>query len=256
MKSCCKELFQKDPPHKKKERKKEKERPKKLSISHNLPAPPDDHIHLISLLGAKQQIKAYSSSQIFLQSVAVLSQILSVWRMGTMQIKKIFSNPSIFSADWLSIFPYSPLPVIFLGNVYIKWVIQEFYISSMTFSTLITIISILSHKSNCWQHIFASLKSCSLKFLSLPACPSTFPHMLWVCSLIFTIHLHSPSLPVPSGGHSTPHPVCISQLALSTSHIWHSKFFLLPFPPWPLPHLLTSHWLYLTQVMSLFLLNS
>lgn len=64
-----------------------------------------------------------------------------------MQIKKIFSNPSIFSADWLSIFLYPPLPVIFLGNMYFKWMIQEFDVSSVT-STLITIISILSHKSN------------------------------------------------------------------------------------------------------------
>ena len=84
----------------------------------------------------------------------------------------------------------------------------------------------------CWQQIFASLISCSLKFLSLPACPSTFPHMLWVCSFIFTIHLHFPSLPTSPLWVPLDSSPSLYQLAISTSRIQHPKFFLLSFPYW------------------------
>ena len=50
MKSYCKELFQKDLPHKKKKKKDPRNHPFPTILS----APPDDPIHLISLLGAKQ----------------------------------------------------------------------------------------------------------------------------------------------------------------------------------------------------------
>lgn len=168
-----------------------------------------------------------------------------------MQIKKIFSNPSIFSADWLSIFLYPPLPVIFLGNMYIKWMIQEFDISSMTFSTLITIISILSHKSNSvgntylhpsylvlWNfspylHVLPLSLTCSQSVLSSSLFTSIPP--------VYQSPLGATRLLTGSVSHSRPLRLHVYSTLNSFSFPSHTD---------PQLDLLTNHWLYLTQMMS------
>lgn len=163
--------------------------------------------------------------------MAVLSQILSVWRMGTMQIKKIFSNPSIFSADWLSIFLYPPLPVIFLGNMYVKWMIQEFDVSSMT-STLITIISILSHKSNSVGNKY--LHPSYLVLWNFSPYLHVLPLSL-TCSksvLLSSLFTSISSVYQSPLGATRLLTQSVSQSAILTSCIQHPKFFLLSFPHW------------------------
>lgn len=245
----AKNYFRKTLPTKKK---KEKKDPRNHPFPTILSAPPNDLIHLISLLGIKQQI---IQSWIILTNFSakggcVESDPISV-KDGDHANKEIFSNPSIFSADWLSIFLYPLLPVIFLGNMYIKWMIQEFDTSSMTFSILITIISILSHKSNSVGNKYLHPSYLVLwnfsPFLHVLPLSLTCSESVLLSSLLTSISLVY--LPVPSGCHSTPHPVCISwPFRLHVYSILNS--FSFPSHTDPLPYLLTNHWLYLTQSMS------
>lgn len=111
------------------------------SISHDLPASPRSSVNT-------QQSSTERSQQTLPPSATALSQSQSMWKMGTVRIKKTSFNSPILPAGFQSCTrPHCLSP---FWKMCREWVTQKSEIGSLI-SALMAAISGICHKSTCWE---------------------------------------------------------------------------------------------------------